>query len=387
MEKIIEIVKDGIPIYLKPYAESKVWGVGGIGEYWYGAESGDKSSIAVIDGAGVPMAKIVESIPEEVLGKDVVASFGKALPLVKILTPKGRLSVQFHDAKNELWVVTGIDEAMISGTPKIIIGFNEKMIQEYGDQVKDKYKVSLETYGHALNMLIAELEQSGQVFVLNETCDVIVAAKKLEEGNVIVSGLLKTLLEAEKALDEFYNYVEVQIGDVIPVLQGTLHALGAGIEVVEPQIAGPTQSLEDGSTYPVRYYFPGYPAEGAGKQLDLDRINEMNTTVWETEEQVMVFSNDGAKIARLPGGFEDKGMEVDRITMNLDAELEYNTIKSYHILTVIHGSATVIISGKNHDIPRAVPGGEMLLIPASVGDFKIQAQENTLIIDTFTPIS
>jgi mannose-6-phosphate isomerase class I len=387
VEKIIEIVKEGIPIYLKPYAEPKVWGVGGIGEYWYGAESGDKSSIAVIDGAGVPMAKIVESIPEEVLGKDVVASFGKSLPLVKILTPKGRLSVQFHDAKNELWVVTGIDEAMISGTPKIIIGFNEKMIQEYGDQVKDKYKVSLETYGHALNVLIAELEQNGQVSVLNETCDVIAAAKKLKEGNVIVSGLLKTLLEAEKALDEFYNYVEVQIGDVIPVPQGTLHALGAGIEVVEPQIAGPTQSLEDGSTYPVRYYFPGYPAEGAGKQLDLDRINETNTTVWETEEPVMVASSDGAKIERLPGGFEDKGMEVDRITMNVDAELEYNTVKSYHILTVIHGSASVVIGGKKHDIPRAVPGGEMLLIPASVGDFKIQVRENTLIIDTFTPIS
>ncbi len=60
---------------------------------------------------------------------------------------------------------------------------------------------------------------------------------------------------------------------------GTLHAMGPGVYVIEPQISGPTQSLEDGTTYPVRYYFPGYQREGALKSLDIDRVGEMKPEV------------------------------------------------------------------------------------------------------------
>jgi len=387
VDKIIEVVRKGAPIYLKPYAEPKVWGAGGIGEYWYGAEPGKKSSTVVIDEWRVRMVELVNSIPEEVLGKNVVKSFGKTLPLVKILTPKARLSVQFHDAKNELWVVTGIDDAIVSGFPRIIIGFNKEKIGKYGDKVKDRYKCALEIYGHALNALISELEKGGHGSILNETRDVIIAAESVKAGNAAVQGLLEALLEAGRTLDGFYNYVEVRVGDVIPVPRGTLHALGPGIEVVEPQIPGPTQSLEDGSTYPVRYYFPGYPASGSGKKLDLDRINEMNTTVWETKKPAVIVTDNGVKIERLPGGFEDKGMEVDRIAMEGGRELKYNGIKSYHTLAVITGSAAATVKGQDYDIPRAVPGGEMMLITSCAENFKIRAKKNTLILDTFTPIS
>jgi len=112
LEKVINDTIQGLPLYIHPYRQLKVWGVKGIGEYWYGAEAGEKSSTVHVGEDAVRLADIVRAIPEKVLGKKVIERFGKTLPLVKILTPEARLSVQFHDTKNELWIVTGIDKSI-----------------------------------------------------------------------------------------------------------------------------------------------------------------------------------------------------------------------------------------------------------------------------------
>lgn len=386
MNKIIEAVKKGTPIYLEPYREPKVWGVGGIGEYWYGAEAGKKSSVAVIENNRAPMAALIDALPEEVLGEGVIASFGRLLPLVKILTPKGRLSVQFHDAKNELWVITGIDASVADSGARIIIGFDPAMIKKYKDNISREYRKSLDNYGKVLNDLIGALEEKGHSDTLVKTRDVLIAALKIKDDDPKIKEGINLLLNAGKELDRFYNYVEVKIGDVIPVPQGTLHALGPGIEVVEPQIPGPTQSLEDGATYPVRYYFPGYSPDNGGKELDLDRIDEMSTCAWEPEKPGILHDDGAVRVERLPGGFENKGMAVDRITMASGAVLDSGDIKSYHTLVAVKGLAKVTVKGRDHDIPRAVPGGSMILIPAIIGSYSIKAETDSQIIDTYTPV-
>ncbi|MDD5440093.1 MAG: hypothetical protein PHS37_07900 [Candidatus Omnitrophica bacterium] len=384
-KKMIDLIKHGTPLYLKPYREKKVWGVRGIGEYWYGAEAGEKTSLAVIRGSSMPMDRLLAGARKDLLGASVVKKFGIFLPLVKILTPKGRLSVQFHDKKNELWVVTDIDKEAAGAPPSLIVGFAPRMIERYGDKVKKEYGKALKTYGKALNGLIALLEQNGFEKKLKKAGNVIEAAKKLQKSNAALKAALEPLLDAERELDSFYHHQPVAIGDVIPVPQGTLHALGPGINIVEPQIPGPTQSLEDGATYPVRYYFPDYPCASGKKKLDLDRIDEINAGKWARGAIEVIERQGSVSVERLPGGFEEKGMQVSRIVIPARGTYLNKNIKSYHMLIVIKGKADALVNGRKFPIPKAAAGQDMLLIPASSGSFSIVAATAAQVLDIFTP--
>ncbi len=385
--RVVLAVRKGAPVYIRPYEELKVWGVGGIGEYWYGAEAGEKSSIATCGDDTALMADIMACAAGDVLGADVVKNFGHRLPLVKILTPKGRLSVQFHDAKNELWIVTGIDRSVAGEEAGIILGFSREAVTRYKDEVAERYGQALREYGKALNGLIDVLESSqAGLRALEEAKNALVAAETIGEEVPGTPDALAALRAAQERLEWFYACRPVKVGDVIPVPSGTLHALGPGVEIIEPQIAGPTQSLEDGATYPVRYFFPGYPREGARKKLDLDRAGEMGTDVVKESKPEIIEESASVKIERLPGDFEDKGLAVSRITLEKGAELQEAPITSFHTLSAVKGEARAVIGGKSYDIPKAAPGGEMLLIPASAGRYSIVADEATQIIDTFTPV-
>ena len=385
-EKIIRAITMGEAGYVRPYKEPKVWGVRGIGEYWYGAGGAGKDSQVVIGKEVTSMSEIIKCVPEEFLGKEVVRKFGRRLPLVKILTPKGRLSVQFHDTKNELWIVTGVDKTLTGENPSIILGFSPKMIEKYGEKVKEKYREVLERYGEALNVLIDELESKGHKELLTRMGSVVTAARKVEPARGEIKEKLDVFIQVEKDLEEFYNYHPVTEGDVVPVPAGTLHALCAGLEVVEPQIAGLTQSLEDGATYPVRYYFPGYERPLAQKKLDLDRIGEMNAEIIHISLPEVVYRDNKYVIERLPGKFEDKGLEVRRITLEKGAHLEVKDIMSFHNFVAVIGTAKILIAGEAYRIPNAAAGGEMLIVPASAGNYRIESVDGARIIDTFTPV-
>lgn len=386
--RILNAVLNGIPVYVRPYKEPKVWGVNGIGEYWYGAEKGEKSSTAVIGKDALSLYKIVENDPENFLGEKVVARFGKRLPLVKILTPKSRLSVQFHDNKNELWIITGTDKEIAGGKPWIIVGFSRESVDLYGETVTIHYKKALKVYGEALNNLIEIMIDSGHEKLLDDKKDVGLASQEVvhrKPGPSEIARVLKKLNAAERGLDVFYNRQYVEVGDVVPIPSGTLHALGPGVEVVEPQISGPTQPLEDGTTYPVRYAFPAYPREGALRMLEIDRVSEMLPEVVKKAYPEVTDETDYIRVERLPGRFEDKGLEVHRITFKSDSEFQ-QSLTSFHNLVVLEGCATLFIKDKGYNIPNAIPDGEMLIVPASSGSYAIHASKNTQIIDTFTPV-
>ena len=388
MEKIIHDTTQGVPLYIHPYRQPKVWGIKGIGEYWYGAEGGEKSSTVCIGKDAVRLADIINAIPEKVLGKKVIEGFGKTLSLVKILTPKARLSVQFHDTKNELWIVTGIDKSIAGEKPTLIVGFSLEAVKKYSGRVAEKYGEALKSYGEALNKLIKLLDNSEQgKQALENLKNVALAAETVKK---VVPGaweLVVNLDKARKEMEWFYNYRVVMTGDVIPIPSGTLHALGPGIEVVEPQIPGPTQSLEDGETYPVRYYFPGYKRAGVEKILDIDRVLEMSPGFTEEAVPEIMKSENGCIVERLPGKFEDKGLEVHRIIMAPEANLEITEIHSFHIIVSVEGKSKIITKDSEYPVPQARPNGEMLIIPASLGSYGIMAEDRAKIIDTFAPVN
>jgi phosphomannomutase len=380
-------IASGTPYIITPYRNEKVWGTRRsdgmrIGEDWYGLES----SISV-NGASVPVEEVIPRLSRSVLGERVVDRFGeKAMPLVKILTPRGRLSAQFHDSKNELWIITGIDREAAGEKPSLILGFSREAVDLHGKEVARVYGNVLERYGRELNALIDVMEAEGCRDLMLEEENAEKAAELVGEDNGAVHKALTLYREAEAELDSFYNHRPVSEGDVIPIPSGTLHALGAGIEIIEPQIPGPTQSLEDGATYPVRYYFPGYEREGAGKMLDLDRVDEMTPEVVSEQAPVEAESGKGYTVERLPGGFEDKGLEVHRINMRPGACVRFDRIKSFHTLVAVSEGAEVVVKGETFPIPAARPDGEMLQVPASAGSMEIRASADVRVIDTFTPV-
>ncbi len=386
--RILNAILNGNPVYARPYKEPKVWGVNGIGEYWYGAEKREKSSTAAVGSDAFSLYKIIENDPEKFLGEKVVARFGTQLPLVKILTPKSRLSVQFHDNKNELWIITGTNKEIAGEKPWIIVGFSRESVNLYGEAVTEYYKKALKIFGEALNNLIEIMIDSGYEKLLVDKKDVQLASQEVvhsKPGSSGIASALEKLNAAERELDVFYNRQYVEIGNVVPIPSGTLHALGPGVEVVEPQISGPTQSLEDGTTYPVRYAFPAYPRDGAIKMLEIDRVSEILPEMVQKAYPEVIDETDYILVERLPGRFEDKGLEVHRITFNNDSEYQQSPT-SFHNLFVLEGSATLHIKDNEYSIPNAIPGGEMLIVPASSGSYKIHACKSTQIIDTFTPV-
>ncbi|MGB2600344.1 MAG: type I phosphomannose isomerase catalytic subunit [Candidatus Omnitrophota bacterium] len=385
MNRIVEAAHSGRPLYLLPYKEPKVWGIDGIGEYWYGAETGPKSSIAKAAGQTAPMADVVANDPKEILGEYVVQKFGQKLPLVKILTPKGRLSVQFHDAKDELWIVTGIDGSLAGEKACIILGFSQEAVEKHGAYIIESYRQALESYGKVLNSLIDLLEFKGHQGLLEEKKDVALAAEEVEDPDI--ERYFDEFNTAQEELNSFYNYRPVEVGDVIPIPSGTLHALGAGIKVVEPQIPGPTQSMEDGATYPVRYFFPGYSRKGAKKELDIFRVKEVSDGVTKEASPEVIKKTEAFTVEKLPGGFEKKGLAVNRVTIEKGREMEVPPAGSFHNLVVVRGKAGVMIGDEWFKIPKAEPGGEMMIIPATNTGYRIVSEESgTQVIDTFSPL-
>ncbi len=387
-ETIIKAAQKGTPLYIRPHREEKVWGIKGIGEYWYGAEPEGKSSTVVLGDQTCLLDDVVSAVPQSILGEEAIKKFGPLVPLVKILTPKGRLSVQFHDSKNELWIVTGISEEFSGEKPSIIVGFSPFSVERYGDKVTVEYGKALKDYGAGLNGLINELESlpPGPREMLIRTRDAIKAAEYLANIDNKISNMLKELLKARERLEEFYNYRVVKPGDVVPVPSGTLHALGPGVEVVEPQIPGPTQSLEDGATFPVRYYFPGHERPGAFKKLDIDRVGEMRSGITPETLPEIIEEGAGYTVERLPGKFEDKGLEVRRVNMRKSSSLEFKNNSTLHSFVAVREGASIIAGGGKYPVPKAVPGGEMLIVPASCADYTVYADKETCIIDTFTPV-
>ncbi|MBD3295808.1 MAG: hypothetical protein GF392_00385 [Candidatus Omnitrophica bacterium] len=386
-DELARSIASGTPYIIRPYRNKKVWGTrrsdgSRIGEDWYGLES-----CISVKGTSIPVEEMMPRLSRLILGDKVVERFGeKAMPLVKVLTPRGRLSAQFHDSKNELWIITGIDRERAGEKPALILGFSPEAVDIHGKAVARVYGKALERYGRELNALIDIMEKRGYRDLMLKEENAGKAAEQVRKGDEAVQEAFVRYAEAEAELTSFYYYRPVSEGDVIPIPSGTLHALGAGIEIIEPQIPGPTQSLEDGATYPVRYYFPGYEREGAEKRLDLDRVDEMAPEVVTGEAPVEIERGKGYTVERLPGDFADKGLEVHRVNMKTGSSVRVDRIASFHTLVAVSGGAEFVVNGETFSIPVARPDGEMVQVPAAAGSMEIRAAADVRVIDTFTPV-
>jgi hypothetical protein len=111
----------------------------------------------------------------------------------------------------------------------------------------------------------------------------------------------------------------------------------------------------------------------------------MSSAVWKEAVPEKIEEGEGVGIERLPGGFEDKGLEVHRIKLEKDSKKGFPDITSFHSLVAIEGKAEAVVNGRIYVIPQAKPGGNMLMIPAATLNYSIRSETKAEIIDTFTP--
>jgi mannose-6-phosphate isomerase len=244
------------PLQFEPIFKERIWGGEKLkteldkpitskitGESWeLSTVEGDVSVVVNGDWKGESLTALINEFPNEILGTEVYARFGKQFPLLfKYLDAREDLSIQVHpnDAlakkrhssfgKTEMWYVMQADEGA-----RIIVGFKEK----------------------------------------SNASDYLANLKN------------KTLLTI---LDD----VKVKSGDVFFLETGTVHAIGAGLLVAEIQ---QTSDI----TYRL-YDFDRVDAHGKTRELHADlALEAINYDKTETKKEYTTNINESNVVVDCP---------------------------------------------------------------------------------------
>ncbi len=244
------------PLQFEPILKERIWGGEKLktllnkpitstitGESWeLSTVEGDISVVANGEWKGKSLTEIINDSPDEILGTEVHARFGKQFPLLfKYLDAREDLSIQVHPndelakkrhnsfGKTEMWYIMQADY-----DARIIVGFKEKSnASEYLENLENKTLLSI--------------------------------------------------------LDD----VKVKSGDVFFLETGTVHAIGAGLVVAEIQ---QTSDI----TYRL-YDFDRVDANGNTRELHVDlALDAINYNKVETKKEYTKNINDSNEIVDCP---------------------------------------------------------------------------------------
>jgi mannose-6-phosphate isomerase len=158
---------------------------------------------------------------------------------------------------------------------------------------------------------------------------------------------------AESRLEELLKRVEVKPGDLFFIPAGTVHALGAGIEVVEVQQTSDV-------TYRI-YDWDRVDSEGKGRELHtalaVDAID------FEADAELLHKKYDVAK------GGEAKVIESPYFTMTIhdvdgSKELDRSMLDSFVVYICLEGSVRISADGAE----ESLDAGELVLVPAECSE-------------------
>ncbi len=164
---------------------------------------------------------------------------------------------------------------------------------------------------------------------------------------------------AESRLEELLNRIEVKPGDLFFIPAGTVHALGAGIEVVEVQ---QTSDI----TYRI-YDWDRVDAEGKSRELHtalaVDAIN------FEADADLLY------KPYNLQPGCEVKAIDSPYFTMSLmdvkgGYEEDLGELDSFVVYIALSGSMTL----RSEAGVESLNDGELVLIPAEMSELEIEGE-------------
>ena len=162
---------------------------------------------------------------------------------------------------------------------------------------------------------------------------------------------------SESRLEPLLNRVPVKPGDVFFIPAGTVHALGAGIEVVEVQQTSDV-------TYRI-YDWDRVDANGKGRELHTSLA--IDAIDFEADAELLHRKYDLERVG------EAKVIDCNYFTMSLHnvngvKELDRSMLDSFVIYIALNGTARIIADGQEENLEE----GEVILIPAEVGNITLE---------------
>lgn len=313
------------PLKFKPRIKERIWGGQAIlkkkgkaasrlakdklyGESWdLSSVKGDVSVVANGFLKGNSLEEVIEVYMGELMGEENFERYGIGFPLlVKYLDCNDKLSVQVHP--------------------------DDALAMERHD-----------SFGKTEAWYVVDCKPGAAIYLgfkdLNITREEYIAAV------------------AESRLADLLNRVEVKPGDVFFIPAGTVHALGAGIEVVEVQ-----------QTSDVTYRIYDWDrVDASGKSRELHTALAVDAIDFEADAELLHRKYDLAK------GGEAKVIESPYFTMTLhdvagEKSLERSELDSFIIYIALKGDATIVADGNEETLAE----GEVILVPAETYDVAIK---------------
>lgn len=313
------------PIKFKPRIKERIWGGQAIlkkkgsavsrlakdklyGESWdLSSVKGDVSVVANGMLKGNNLNEIIEVYMGELVGEENFERYGLEFPLlVKYLDCNDKLSVQVHP-----------DDAL----------------------AEERHN----SYGKTEAWYVVDCKPGAAIYLgfkdLNITREEYIAAV------------------SESRLEPLLNKVEVHPGDVFFIPAGTVHALGAGIEVVEVQ-----------QTSDVTYRIYDWDrVDASGKGRELHTALAVDAIDFEADAELLHKKYD------LQKGGEAKVIESPYFTMVMHdvadgKELNRSMLDSFIIYIAIKGSMELVADG----VKESFAEGEVVLVPAEMNEVHIE---------------
>jgi len=353
------------PLSLRPIHIPKPWGQ----EIWFtGVEARGVCSFAQ-NGGSVPIPWLLQTC-----GSLLYGNADSTLVLLKILDPLpeavfGDLYVELHEKKQEVYVVTHIDEAAWpNGVGGIRFGFNQQKRAGFGDDAafRAAYLQAVRQY-RAVRVEIDALFDAKRAQA-GIALDAAVSASQQKHWLADIAPQLQRQEQVlRQEMDSFYGHLALKLGDVIKVPCFVPHSLQHGVRTIEFQT-------------------PVY------ERKILSFAQKVLTQAhWDTEQAMALCEVSPAQAGELEPLPAGDGVAVERIVDFDTFEVFRVTLQAGRTLALDTLSAkgaylqVMTVSGHPRAAGTDLPPSAALLIPPESADWTLIAADEAAVVVVACP--
>ena len=353
------------PLRLAPVHIAKPWGQ----EIWYSGIEARGQSAVTAQGFCTPLPWIMSLMP-----KALAAGREKDLILLKILDPLaeevyGDLYFELHDQKQEVYIVTRIDErAWPTGEGAIRLGFNTDLRAQYPDDeaFKRAYLETVSDYRDIRCTIDQLLDQQRLACGIDLSAPVD-AQTLITWQRELPPTLVQEELIKRRQMDQFTALHPLRQGDVIKVPCRVPHALQHGVRTVEFQT--PVYERKILSF-----------AQKVLTQAEWDTQVALRNIILEANAQPAVDVLHASEQVRIERVVTFDDFEVRRLHLQARQSTLLEATKDYALLMLLSGDVMVHNNGSTQSALGSAAINVAFFLPASGGEYRVEAGNSAAIV-------